>query len=666
MGFDGDAGATETNMSPNLELGSTQMFSNLRTRCGELEDALLMLDSTRKEIEGQINQCFQTIFRTLEERKAVLFTDLEISLQKRRNKIEELIKNIEERSQKLTVATEMIKQYQISENGCPNGSQSVKNEEFHHEIGRKHAEEQLRSLLSVPIPVHPSATDIMSYFPIDLDKLLSLVKNFGAIGMTSVDSDQTSLIESDSNKSHVMQCVAGEVYFQKVRAVDSQGRDVSTVNSKEFSVSLTNRPVQMNEVTVIDPNSKSENGEYDNHVKIRIRLANPGFYELNVKVLGEHIRNSPYRVHCLPKIGPSAKEWQQVFNDLSERIEMRRGALQYIRRSISEIHLPKLLPPPQALADKLAWNKFGTIFAIGARGRGVSEFASPQGAMFTRDSKLVIVDSNNSNAQVFSSQGAFLLRFGAFGSEPGQMVRPTSCAETINSNYLICDFDLHCIHVFQPSGSYISRFGQRNLSGPIDVAVDSKGKIFVVDMKACTICYFKPTGRFLGHFGSRGAADNQFTAPTGITVDSADRIYVVDSQAHSIKVFDKDGEYLFKFGVNGNEPGCLHLPTRVAFDGTNLLFVSDTGNNRIQVFDIQGQYLWMLTSSLDALNEPKGLAVLPREELIAVVDTGNYRIKAFNLLHRAENTEPLIKKSPSTNFSLKHSDQNDLDNDMMP
>ncbi|VDO02317.1 unnamed protein product [Rodentolepis nana] len=85
-----------------------------------------------------------------------------------------------------------------------------------------------------------------------------------------------------------------------------------------------------------------------------------------------------------------------------------------------------------------------------------------------------------------------------------------------------------------------------------------------------------------------------------------------------------------------------------------------------QVFDIQGQYLWMLTSSLDALTEPKGLAILPSEELIAVVDTGNYRIKAFNLLHRAENTEPQIKESPSTNFSWKHPDQNDLDNDMMP
>lgn len=116
-----------------------------------------------------------------------------------------------------------------------------------------------------------------------------------------------------------------------------------------------------------------------------------------------------------------------------------------------------------------------------------------------------------------------------------------------------------------------------------DIAVDSKGKIFVVDLKACTVCYFKPTGRFLGHFGARGAADNQFTGPTGIAIDSTDRVYVVDSPVHSVKAFDNDGEFLFKFGVNGYEPGCLHLPTRLVFDPHDLLLISDTGNNRVQV-----------------------------------------------------------------------------------
>ncbi|KAL5113027.1 Tripartite motif-containing protein 3 [Taenia crassiceps] len=590
MGFEGDGAAGKENVQSALEQDSLQMLSDLRIRCEELDDALAMLDSTKKEIEGQINQCFQTILRALEERRLVLFCDLESSLQKRRRIIEELMKNMEERSQKLTVTTELIKQYHIHEKGLFNGERVEKYEETNHEIRRRNAEEQLRTLLTIPVP--------------------------------------------------------------KVLAIDSRGRNVDAVNPKEFSVSLTHRPVHMNEVSVIDPESKAESTALDNSVLIRLKLANPGFYELNVKVLGEHIRNSPYRVHCLPKMGSAAKEWKAVFNELSEHIELRRGHLQYIKRSSSELYLPKLPPPPQALADALSWHKNDLIFAIGARGRGVSEFACPQGAMFTRDTKLVIVDSNNANVQVFTSSGAFLLRFGEFGSEAGQMVRPTSVAETINSNYLISDFDLHCIHVFQPSGSYMSRFGQRNLAGPYDIAVDSKGKIFVVDLKACTVCYFKPTGRFLGHFGARGAADNQFTGPTGIAIDSTDRVFVVDSPVHSVKVFENDGEFLFKFGVNGPEPGCLHLPTRLAFDPHDLLLIIDTGNNRVQVFDKEGQYLWLFTSSLDALNDPRDIAILPNNGLIAVVDTGNYCIKAFNLQNRADNYASMSNEN--NNATLAH------------
>lgn len=70
--------------------------------------------------------------------------------------------------------------------------------------------------------------------------------------------------------------------------------------------------------------------------------------------------------------------------------------------------------------------------------------------------------------------------------------------------------------------------------------------------------------------------------------------------------------------------------------------------------------MWIMTSSLDALNEPQGIAILPSEDLIAVVDTGNYRIKAFKLPHRAASCEFPMKEYASTNFPCMRFDQNDL------
>nr|VZH98152.1 unnamed protein product [Spirometra erinaceieuropaei] len=166
---------------------------------------------------------------------------------------------------------------------------------------------------------------------------------------------------------------------------------------------------------------------------------------------------------------------------------------------------------------------------------------------------------------------------------------------------------------------------------PSAVSVDSKGRIYVADTKACTVCYFKPTGRYLGQFGSRGTGDNQFSGPVGIAIDSADRIYVTDTPAHCIKVFENGGEFLYKFGSNGLEPGCFHLPIYLCFDSNDLLYVSDSGNSRIQVFDNHGQFLRLLTTPLDLLNEPTGIAVSLAEQMAVVVDSGNFCIKAFQM-----------------------------------
>ncbi len=397
MGFDGLA--SDTSSPSGLLQSSSDILSNLRGRCEELDDALFMLDSSKKEIEGQINQCFQTILRCLEERKLGLFSDLETSLKNRRTVIEGLMKDMEERSQKINVSTEALKKHKVTENGTINGERSPK---INESSQQKASESQLQKLLSLPIPIHPSVTDVVSYFPIDLDKLLSLIKNFGAIGMTSVDSDRTTIDDPTAEDNHhVMRCTVNETICRKVRAVDNQGRDVHTFNPKEFSVSLTQRPVQLNEASIVIEEPKSSSATTpENTVLLRLKFANPGIYDLNVKVLGEHIRGSPYKVHCIPSPGPFAKEWLSTFNEISIKTEQRWGELQYIKRSQSARFLPKMIPPPTALADKLHWNKNGMVFAIGARGRGISEFSTPEGAMFTRDSKIVIADSGNANVQV--------------------------------------------------------------------------------------------------------------------------------------------------------------------------------------------------------------------------------------------------------------------------
>ncbi|KAL7062383.1 hypothetical protein AAHC03_0560 [Spirometra sp. Aus1] len=631
MGFDMECPKYGKTPLPPLADFSSNALALLRDRCVELEDALYLLESSKKEILGQIEQCFQTICRCLEERRKALILDLNQSLEERRTLIEKLMKELEERSQKIKMNVEVIKQANLSKSGTVDvgGKQSLDGVEISAQGAR--LEEELRAALGLPVPIHPSASDILSYFPIDLDQLLSLIKNFGAIGVTSVDADQTCLKSFlKENSQGVIRCNVNQVTFEKIKAIDCQGRDVELINPDEFTVSLTPRLSNANEAIIVSEVDK--NGPFTtNTLGIQLKLYHPGTYDANIKVLGEHIRGSPYRIQCFPTPGPLAKEWKSVFDEISRQAEMRLGPVRKFRRSYSARSPVKHFHPKRAYADKLSWSRNGLLFTVGIRGRGPSEFGCPQGAWFTRDSKILVADSNNANVQVFDATGTHLLRFGDFGADPGQMVRPKDVAETINSNYLVCDFDSHCIHVFQPSGKYMSRFGQRHLAGPSAVSVDSKGRIYVADTKACTVCYFKPTGRYLGQFGSRGTGDNQFSGPVGIAIDSADRIYVTDTPVHCIKVFENGGEFLYKFGSNGLEPGCFHLPIYLCFDSNDLLYVSDSGNSRIQVFDNHGQFLRLLTTPLDLLNEPTGIAVSLAEQMAVVVDSGNFCIKAFQM-----------------------------------
>ncbi len=48
------------------------------------------------------------------------------------------------------------------------------------------------------------------------------------------------------------------------------------------------------------------------------------------------------------------------------------------------------------------------------------------------------------------------------------------------------------------------------------------------------------------------------------------------------------------------------------------------------MFDSEGRYLQALFSSVEALTEPLGVAISEENNLIVVVDAGNFRLKAFN------------------------------------
>ena len=184
--------------------------------------------------------------------------------------------------------------------------------------------------------------------------------------------------------------------------------------------------------------------------------------------------------------------------------------------------------------------------------------------------------------------------------------------------------------------SYATKFGEAGteagkLKNPWGVAVNSEGKLWVVDTANNRVEKFSSTGTYSSKFGETGSGPGQLKEPQGIALDSAGHIWVADTGNNRIQEFSSTGTYMATVGSLGAEPGQFKAPSALAFDPSGNLWVTDTGNSRIEKFDKEGKYVSQfgsLGSEAGKLAEPKGIAI-DASENVWVADTGNNRIQEF-------------------------------------
>ncbi|GBC73839.1 hypothetical protein HRbin04_01245 [archaeon HR04] len=102
---------------------------------------------------------------------------------------------------------------------------------------------------------------------------------------------------------------------------------------------------------------------------------------------------------------------------------------------------------------------------------------------------------------------------------------------------------------------------------------------------------------------------------------------------HRVQVFDANGNFLFKFGKEGSGDGEFMFPTGVAVRD-DMLAVVDTGNNRVQLFKI---------SSRDGIELGKDEGKSSLQLLNGTVDVGQ-SIRA--VVHSSMNTARFIWIGP--------------------
>ena len=218
-----------------------------------------------------------------------------------------------------------------------------------------------------------------------------------------------------------------------------------------------------------------------------------------------------------------------------------------------------------------------------------------------------------------------------FGKEKKRIIKPFGSYAKKEKLYFT-DTGAKAIFIFnlkKKSLKIIDRIGDYNLSSPIDVVVDNKGRIYVSDSVLGTVFITNEDGDYLGKIG--GGA---IIRPTGLAIDDKRNIlYITDTVGSRIFAISlKDKKLLRKIGKLGKKEGEFNRPTFITTDKEGNLYVSDTLNARIQVFDKEGNYLYSFGqrgTSIGNFANPRGISV-DSDGNIYVTDTLLSAVQVFN------------------------------------
>jgi len=178
------------------------------------------------------------------------------------------------------------------------------------------------------------------------------------------------------------------------------------------------------------------------------------------------------------------------------------------------------------------------------------------------------------------------------------LLAPHHVAIDSRGRVLVVDRDIRAVHVFGTPDSFrIAGGPHRRLLLPDGIAVDADDNIYIADSERGLVVVYAPDGKFLRYIGKRGN-EGLFHSPTAIAIDrNTGRLFVLDTPRHLLFVLNLEGNILKRIGrprpyaigraVNETIPMDLDYPTEIAV-GHNELVVVDSGNSRIHVMDLQG------------------------------------------------------------------------------
>jgi len=152
-----------------------------------------------------------------------------------------------------------------------------------------------------------------------------------------------------------------------------------------------------------------------------------------------------------------------------------------------------------------------------------------------------------------------------------------------SDNIYILDISSEQVIVLTPQGKPLKNIPFPKPYGFItDLTVDASGNVLLLDGVDARV--FVKTEKSTGFTALSENLKAYMRFPANMAIDRRGRIYLVDNNDGKIIILNRDGSFLGRLSARGWKEGLLNHPSQICLNDRDEIFVADTGNNRVQVF----------------------------------------------------------------------------------
>ena len=281
-----------------------------------------------------------------------------------------------------------------------------------------------------------------------------------------------------------------------------------------------------------------------------------------------------------------------------------------------------------------------------------ARFADPYGVAVDDDGTVYIADAGDNNRiRKIGAGGVVSTLAGGvegFADDVGSAAAfhtPSGLACDGDGIIYVADTGNHAIRKVSPQGVVTTLAGsgtagfrdglgsQAQFNGPIGVAVDPSGNVYVADTYNDRIRVIRVDGHVITLAGGEkpGYQDGpagiaRFDTPTAVAVDALGNVWVADTRNNAIRKLTPSGEVSTLTSVLPEDANAVRRPLSLAVTRDGLLYVGEMARGRVLQLSRAGQWHVLTGATQDQrLSRPSGLAITAAGALY-VADASSYRI----------------------------------------